>query len=73
MHGLSILCSETRHGVSAMVNTPWRVLDFKVELQETKAPTGESSLRIGEVQYPTHGKVIRTDDELLAFQVRPQL
>jgi hypothetical protein len=56
-----------------MVNTPWRVLDFKVELQEKKAPTGESSLRIGEVQYPTHGKVIRTDDELLAFQVRPQL
>jgi hypothetical protein len=73
IHGLSILCSETRHGVSAMVTTPWRVLDFKVELQETKAPTGESPLRIGEVQYPTEGMVIRTDDELLAFQVRPQL
>jgi hypothetical protein len=56
-----------------MVTTPWRVLDFKVELQETKAPTGESPLRIGEVQYPTEGMVIRTDYELLAFQVRPQL
>jgi hypothetical protein len=73
IHGLSIFCSETRHGVSAMVTTPWRVLDFKFELQETKAPTGESPLRIGEVQYSTEGMVIRTDDEILAFQVRPQL
>jgi hypothetical protein len=73
IHGLSILCSETRHGVSAMVTTPWCVLDFIFDLQETKAPTGESPLRIGEVQYPTEGMVIQTDDELLAFQVRPQL
>jgi hypothetical protein len=56
IHGLSILCSETRHGVSAMVTTTWSVLDFKVELKETKPPTGVSPFRIGEVQYPTEGR-----------------
>jgi hypothetical protein len=55
------------------IQQPWRILNFKVELQETKAPTGESPLHISEFQYPTEGMVIRTDDELLAFQVRPQL
>jgi hypothetical protein len=63
------LVRKTWHRISRVMGHTGVVFHFEREFREAKTPTGQPTLRIGEVHDPSEGMEIRSYDDFSSLQI----